>query len=48
MNYKEGQNYYNQPALWADVAEYQKNVLNDILHFIPDDVTSMWVAATVL
>lgn len=41
MNYKEGQNYYNQPALWADVAEYQKNVLNDILHFIPDDVTSI-------
>lgn len=38
MNEKD---YYNQSQLWTDVAEYQKNVLEDIRHFIPDDVTSI-------
>ena len=37
----DGQKYYNQPELWQNIAEYQKNVLKDISMFIPSDVESI-------
>ena len=33
--------YYNQSQLWENVAEYQKNVLEDITRFMPGDVKTI-------
>jgi|GEM_PF-2398249 len=33
--------YYNQSQLWTEVAEYQKNVREDITRFIPEDVKTI-------
>lgn len=41
MTENNEQSYYNQPELWNELAEYQKNVREDIIQFIPEDVKSI-------